>query len=230
MSSDFPERYNRSLYPTFYDSLLGLLREDISILDVGSGRRPALDPVSRPSGCTYDGLDISASELEAAPEGSYDEVWISDLCISNPRLREKYDIVISWQVLEHVSSLYAAVDNVRAYLSPRGVFVAALSGSWGFFSVANRVIPHKIATAAMHHLLGRDPESVFPAHYDHCSFDGLRGAFAKWSSVTITPFYTGGNYLNFSPLIRKVYLTGENFIERRNWRNLATHYLVVAQK
>ena len=61
-----------------------LLTPGVRILDVGSGRKPALVPERRPQGCFYTGLDISNKELLLAPSGSYDEVIEADVAVLCP--------------------------------------------------------------------------------------------------------------------------------------------------
>ena len=58
---------------------IGHLYPGISVLDVGSGRKPTVPLDQRPAECHYVGLDISAEELQAAPPVDYSETWVSDI-------------------------------------------------------------------------------------------------------------------------------------------------------
>jgi hypothetical protein len=82
----------------------------------------------------------------------------------------------------------------------------------------------------MQRLLHRDPESVFPAHYDHCHDDGIRERMNGWSQVEITPLYTNAGYLAFARPLQAAYLGVEEWIVRTDRRNLATYYQVDARR
>ena len=202
----------------------------MTILDVGSGRRPTISIAERPPGCRYVGLDLSAAELSRAPQGAYDEVWVADAVDHVAALDGGFDLVISWQVLEHVKPLDAAFDNFRGYLRPGGQFVGQFSGSFAFFAVGSRVIPHRFARWALKTLLGRDPDTVFPAHYHHCWDGALHRILSQWTSHQVIPRYLGAEYLRFSRIVRGVYLVYEEWAYRSRHRNLATHYLVEAER
>ena len=184
----------------------------------------------RPPGCRWVALDISADELGLAPPGSYDSVVVADVERSVTDLAESFDLIVSWQVLEHVRHLDLALANLHAYLRPKGRLVAMFSGRFAFFAIANRVLPHRVAVAALHGLHGRRPESIFPAYYDRCNYSALKSLLSDWQHVEILPIYRGGYYLSFSAQLQKAYIRYENLVVRNDWRNLATHYLITAEK
>src|SRR5713101_5011048 len=100
-----PERYHTRWRDPF-DALIGpALTVGVSILDVGCGRNPTIAPQERPPGCTYAALDLSSKELAKAPEGSYDAVLEGDVAERHPQLEGRFDLIVSWQVLEHVKPL-----------------------------------------------------------------------------------------------------------------------------
>jgi hypothetical protein len=82
----------------------------------------------------------------------------------------------------------------------------------------------------MRHLLRRDPESVFPAHYDRCYASALAPLLAGWSESDVRPLFQGGAYLNFALPLRDAYFAYESWACRTGRANLATHYLVVARR
>lgn len=223
-------RYRDDWRQLFASGYQQYLYEGITILDVGSGRTPAIPLERRPEKCRYIGLDISEEELALAPAGSYDETYVLDLRVHEPSLDGMIDLAISWQVLEHIQPLGDAVENIRCYLKIGGHFVALLSGKNAHFSWLNRIVPEKLGAAAMERLLKRPPDTVFKAHYDRCTYAGLKEIFRSWSSVDIRPHYRGGIYFRFSKLLLSTYLAYEDWIARNHKKNLATHYTVVAEK
>ena len=206
------------------------LTNNVRVLDVGSGRTPAIAPETRPSDCRYSGLDLSRRELELAPAGSYDETWVSDVTRFIPELQGRFDLIVSWQVFEHVKPLDVALENLRAYLRPGGGLVALFSGSFSAFGLINQVIPSRLGVWAMHRLLSRPPESVFPAYYHHCWDGRLQKILSAWSYHEVIPLYRAAGYFGFSRPLQRLYLTYEDWAMAEGHRNLASHYLVQARK
>lgn len=222
-------QYDRWLQP-FHEAAAEVLRPGVVVLDVGGGRRPALARSQLPAGARYIGLDLSQSELEAAPPGSYDEAIEGDITEHNPALRSSVDLAVSWQVLEHVAPMRLALANVHSYLRPGGRLVAQVSGGHALFALLNRAIPHRLAAAGMKHLLGRDPKTVFPAQYDDCTHTALTRLLTDWSQVRIVPRFAGATYFGFIRPLQWAYLKAEDSIARRGHPNLATHYLIIADR
>ena len=225
-----PARYDRHPSELFAEAVHANLRPGLDILDVGSGRRPALEPAARPAGSRYAGLDISATELELAPSGSYSDHVVADITEPVPALRGQFDLIVSWQVLEHVRHTDRALANLHDYLRPGGRLVAILSGRFSIFGMLNTVVPARTGVWLMQHLLRRDPESVFPAHYDRCSASALTRVLRGWSEAEVRPIYQGGSYFNFCLPLRSAYFGYENWAERSGRANLATHYLIVSER
>lgn len=230
LTGDLPQRYVRQSWrEPFRERVQAELWVGQAILDIGSGRAPTLAPADRLDGVHYVGLDISADELAAAPRGSYDETVTGDVTRFIPELEDRFDIVLSFQVFEHVKPLSAALAHIRRYLKPGGVMVAQLSGTFSVFGVLNRVVPHRLATKAMERFLNRDPESVFPAYYDRCWHSALERMLRPWESAEIVPLYLGADYLSFARPLQALYLGIEEFAWRGDRRNLAGYYVIVAR-
>jgi SAM-dependent methyltransferase len=229
-SRDLPARYSAVWRDEFDAALEEFLAPNISVLDIGAGRTPTIAPQDRPSGCYYVGLDISSSELGLAGENAYDEVLVADIATSPPSTPGAFDLAVSWQALEHVKPLARALANIHGCLRPGGALVAQVSGKFSVFAVANQLLPGRVGDWALRSLLNRDPETVFPAHYDRCYATALAKVLAGWSDVRIVPRFRGAGYLAFSDSLERVYLRYEDWAMRSRHVNLATHYLVVATK
>jgi len=223
-------RYQEPWLKAWEDRVAHEMRPGIRILDVGSGRRPAIPPQDRPPDCTYVGLDLSMDELTAAPGGSYDQMVISDVVTFQPALAERFDLVLSWQVLEHVKPLAEALENIRRYLIPGGALVAQLSGKFSAFALLNQLLPHRLSVWALKRFLRRDPRTVFPAHYDQCWYGALVRITSPWSEAEVLPRYRGSGYFKFLSVLERAYLLYEDWTIKRGHRNLATHYLISARR
>jgi SAM-dependent methyltransferase len=227
-SGRLPARYGYRMQDVFLERLRPLLVPGVSILDVGAGRSPTLAPADRPQDCSYLGLDVSGEELEAAGADAYDETYVHDIVEPLDELSE-LDVIISWQVLEHVSSLPRALANLHQMLRPGGTLLAQLSGSFAAFALAARVIPHRLRVKAMVKYLGHAEEQKFPTHYDHCHARAIKTLLRDWEPSDLVPFFRGAPYFSFSPPLQRLYLGYENLIESRSMDNLATHYLIIAR-
>jgi SAM-dependent methyltransferase len=222
-------RYRDDWMLPFHEAIRQNARQGSVILDIGSGRQPSVPAALRESAGAYIGLDLSEAELRRAGPDAYDSLIVANLAERVPALVETVDLAVSWQVLEHVAPMSAAIDNIRAYLRPGGVLIAGFSGAWSAFAIPNRIVPHALARFALGRLLGRDPETVFPAPYDSCTYSAMKSAFAGWSDVQIVPRYRGAGYFGFLPPLQWLYLKFEDMLERGHHLDLATHYLVVAR-
>ena len=181
---------------------------------------------------SYTGLDISLQELLEAGPGAYGETVEADASVLEQKLVGRFDLAVSWQVLEHVRDLEKTIQNIHDYLKPGGRFVALFSGAWSLFGLVNRALPDRIGSRIVDFTMKRTENNipVFPAHYDRCTARELDPLFAGWSEFTLTPLYQGAAYFDFLPPLRSAYLVYENAIHRRNVANLATHYLIVAER
>ena len=225
-----PERYAR---PDIQREAFERLTADhlvpgAAVLDVGAGRDPTVPAARRPAGCRYVGIDLSLAELERAPAGSYDDVVVGDITRRVPELEGRFDLVLSWQVLEHVRPLAAALENIRAYLRPGGHMIVKLSGTFSGFGLANRVLPAQTGEWLLERLLRRDRGTVFPAYYDRCWYSAMAPMLRSWSSYEIVPEFFGAYYTRFSRPLTALYTAYEEWARLREHRNLATHYVVHA--
>jgi SAM-dependent methyltransferase len=223
-----PDRYARTPAMIFDAAVRERLVAGAAVLDVGSGRRPAV--TGRDGLGRYVGLDVSPGELAAAPAGAYTDTVVADLTRRVGELVGGFDLVISRQVLEHVDDLGAALENLRAYLRPGGQLAAMLSGTYAVQSVLNRLLPAPLGVRLLRGLLGRDPASVFPAHYDRCHEPELTRLLEPWAAAAVTPIYQGGAYFNFSLVLRRAYFAYEDWAARTGRADLATHYLILARR
>jgi SAM-dependent methyltransferase len=231
IAGDLPLRYRRTLEYEFHERIDAAMEPGMQILDVGSGRLPCRTPELRPSDCHYVGLDISSTELATAEAGSYDECVVADIAgPCSPELVGRFDLVVSFQVLEHVRPLERALDNMHAYLRPGGRLVAQMSGTFTPFSLLGKIMPHRPKVWLLSHLLDREPAEIFPAHYNHCYASAVRRLTREWSEVDIVALHRGASYLHFSKLLRALYLVYERSLTRRTLDNLAAYFIIDAVK
>jgi len=223
-----------SRFDTYWEEILALFEPGMDpgcrILDVGAGRTPFLSPDKRPAGCTYVGLDVSRSELESSAPGSYDEFVVGSVCQAIEQLEGQFDVVISWQLLEHVKPLDDALANIRSYLRPGGQFLGQLSGAFSYFALAGRVLPTRAVGAIVRVAQRRDPITVFPAYYHHCWAGAIERIMSDWTSAEVIPRWFGDAYLTRSRMLLAANAAYEHWAMKGGRANLATHYLINAYR
>lgn len=230
-----PDRYPRDFSDgqvwrePFLAEVRPLLRPGQRILDIGSGRIPAIPVEMRAPDCHYVGVDISAQELERAAPGSYDETNVTDVLAGPPAEVSLFDLVIAWGVWEHLKPLPVAVENMRRCLKPDGWLVARTSGTFALFAVLNRLVPERVGVTLMNRLLGRRPETVFTAHYHRCWYSAIRRMLVGSPEVAIRCQHTAAQYLRFSRVAQTLFMLYEQWAFLGDHRNLAAYYVVRAR-
>jgi len=149
-------------------SLPSLLKPDMRVLDVGGGKNPGIDASTKKRlKLTIHGLDISASELARAPADSYDDVIVGN--VATVALRERYDLVFSCAVMEHVKGASRAFANLASALAPGGTVAHFVPNARAPFAVVNRLLGAERARAV---LFAAFPASKqlqgFAAYYESC--------------------------------------------------------------
>lgn len=223
-----PERYRENWQLEFDERVSRALSSDALVLDAGSGRNPVVPVPLRPSNCRYVGLDLSDSELRRAPAGSYDEIVVGDLTEFVPGLEGRFDLILCFQVLEHVKPLDEAFANLRRYLRPGGRLIAQLSGSFSLFGLANRVLPQRVTVWMLRTFLGREAGTVFPAYYHRCWYTALERMLTCWSKAEVIPVWKGAGYVQFLKPLWAGYIGYEEWMRLGGHRNLASHYVIEA--
>lgn len=224
-----PERYAEPYSATFDGRVRGAAGPGMRILDVGGGRQPTIGPDDRPSGCHYVGLDLSREELETAGRGTYDEMVEADVTERIPRFVDSFDLVLSWQVLEHVKPLDVAIENLRLYLRPGGRLIAQMSGTFSAFGLINQALPGRAGMWVLRHFVGKSPSEVFPAFYHRCWYSALDRILEPWSRREIVPLHVGAvPYWKFSKTLQSLYVGYEEWAYQRGHDNLASYYVIDA--
>jgi SAM-dependent methyltransferase len=225
-----PARYRLDSWDVrFRAALAESLEPEQAILDVGSGAKPTLPPDRRPSGIRYVGLDPSRDELEKAPSGSYDDMIVAPAEQHAPGHDREFDLAVSFMAFEHIEPLEVALNNIRAYLRPGGRLIAQLAGGRSPFALANRLIPLRLTRRVLARVQDRPPETVFPSHYDRCTYSGLTQMLAgHWTDVEVVPIHNAYGYVEFSRILRALYIGFEEWAQRGDHREIASCYLIRA--
>lgn len=172
------------------------------VYDLGGGSRPFFSASRRRElALTVVGLDISAAELDAAPDGSYDRKVSHDLC--DYRGDSDGDIVVCQSTLEHVPDLAGALRGIASCLKEGGVAYVFVPCRNAAFARLNLLLPEKAKQAI---LFGIFPEKAgghdgFPAFYDRCTPSQLLAlaSEAGLKSVELRTYYKSSYFYAFFP-------------------------------
>ena len=174
LSEDFdsllPTHYSVDGHDDFMSSLIPrFLRSGATVYEVGGGKHPSIDlATKRKLGLRVIGLDISASELAAAPKGIYDDTIAGDIC--NIRGAGDGDLIICKGVLEHVKDAECAFAGLQSLLKPGGVALLFVPSRNAVFSRLNRLLPESFKRRILFTIFPhKKTDSGFPAWYDRCT-------------------------------------------------------------
>jgi SAM-dependent methyltransferase len=221
--TELPARYQEPWRPTFVAQALAHCRPEMTILDVGGGDAPTLPREVRPARSTYLGLDPDGEDLA---NGDYDVRILAGASELQPDLAGTVDLILSWNVLEHVPDMPSALARFHSYLKPGGVLLAHFAGRWAVFAIASRLMPHALRVRLLSRLIVASPDNHFPTHYDRCTARAFDLMLADWSEHEIVPHYRAAGYFAFSRSLQRAYLAYESVAMHNS--ELATHYDVRA--
>lgn len=159
--------------------LPGSLQPGITILDIGGGKKPAIDAASKKRlALRIFGLDIDANELDKAPEHVYDRKIAADICTAN--LDVEADLVIALAVLEHVVDSRAAVRSIAKMLKPGGRALIFVPGRNSIYARLNLMLPQTLKRFLLRTIFpGSLKQQGFYSYYDKCTPKALKNAASE---------------------------------------------------
>jgi 2-polyprenyl-6-hydroxyphenyl methylase/3-demethylubiquinone-9 3-methyltransferase len=111
----------------------------LRILDIGCGAGLLCEPLTR-LGAQVIGVDPSASNIAAAKlhaDKSHLSIDYRCTTVEEMDLRERFDIVLAMEVVEHVSDVGMFLNRCAAMLKPGGLMVVStLNRNWKSFALA----------------------------------------------------------------------------------------------
>ncbi len=145
------------------------LCQGMKIYDVGGGKQPFVDVEKKQSlQLTVVGIDISQSELDRAPIGSYDETICAD--IAKVHGLGDGDIVICQAVLEHVQDTEGAMRAIASLLKPGGKALIFVPSRNAVFARLNIIMPEQIKQKILYNVYPHTRSTQgFPSFYHRCT-------------------------------------------------------------
>lgn len=219
------------MHEFFWRVVPSLLRPGLRILDVGGGRAPLLPRETvEELDLHVVGLDISKTELLAAPPGSYREIVVGD--VTDVQIPGHFDLILSQAVLEHVRDTQRAIANLAGAMASGATMAHFVPCRHAPFAVLNRLLGNTIARRI---LFGIYPErrraAGFPAHYDRCVPSQL-GRICRNCGLDVgamEPYYVSEYFEFFAPA-HALDLCRQLAMYWLNASDLAETMVVVARK
>lgn len=132
----------------FLDAHLASL-DGPQVMDAGCGGAMR---VTLPAGAVLNGIDISPES--AARNNGLFNIVIGDVQ-TYPLPRAAYDIVICWELLEHVPRPLAALSNLIAATKPGGFIILAFPNRASLKGLVTRLSPHQLHVWLLRHFWGQ---------------------------------------------------------------------------
>lgn len=163
-----PDRLRKDGNKTFQSEILPrYVTSGMRVYDLGGGSQPYFSPGHKASlGLHVTGLDISAEELDASPEGGYDRKIVADLCTFQGS--GDADLVVCQATLEHVPDTGGAIRAIAETLAPGGKAVLFLPCRNAVFARLNLLLPEGLKKRLLFALFPHKAEGHdgFKAYYD----------------------------------------------------------------
>ena len=227
MESKFPGFFKSESYK---EELLKRINQSIEkegaskVLEAGGIDRPLL---SKGNGYEYNGLDIESRDKCYE---IYDNFVVQS--IEEP-LSEKYDLIISITLLEHVPDNEASIASIYSSLSPGGKTHHYVPSKWHPYSIALRIVGPALQKKLIPILRpGVEDETGYPAYFDHCSVGSMKKVLIKcgFVDVDIKAFYRANDYFSFFTPLFVIVTAFENFCSKLELDVFASGFVVSATK
>jgi SAM-dependent methyltransferase len=209
-----------------------------TVMEIGAGRRPMLTGKQISSlNLSYTANDISERELARAPS------FVSKACFdiagkAGPGLAplaNRYDLIFSKMVFEHIPDTRQAYRNILELLAPGGICINYHPVLYSPPFLINLLLPDAV-TAPILRMFNpsRHDGDVpkFPAKYDRCVISAkLRSDLRDlgFREVWQIPFFYHG-YFKKIPGLFQLDRSLSKVAEHRDWQGLASFCYTIAMK
>ena len=142
----------------FEEALERLLRErpPQRVLDAGCGFDSSLAGFPIPpefARAHFVGIDISEHQVNR--NNRLDEALVGDIA-NYPFLAESFDVIVCWDVLEHIRNPMQALRNLTRALAPGGLLVLGLPNVASLKGLVTKFTPFRFHIWVYEHYLGLD--------------------------------------------------------------------------
>lgn len=215
---------------SYVDQLSSYINEVInnckpcSVLEIGGIDKPLLQ---RSKDIRYDGLDIEHKEQY---ERIYDSFVVQS--IEDP-INNRYDLIISKAVLEHVNNNDASVKQMYQALRTGGHAIHYLPSKYHPYSIVLRLAGPKWQRRLIKALRPWAMSVTgYPAFFNKCSPKEMRKLFKStgFDYVKIIPFFRANDYFRFFLPFYITVTLWENICAKFKWEQFCSGFIVIARR
>ena len=195
-----------------------------NVLEVGGIDRPLL---TKNNTYKYDGCDIEEKET---CYDIYDQFFVQS--IEDP-LNEKYDLIISITLLEHVAKNDLAIKNIYELLNENGCTCHYIPSKYHPYSLILRLVGPKLQKILIKLLRSHAADVTgYPAFFDYCSISQMKNLFKKtgFVQIEIKPYYKENDYFSFFVPLYIIIGAFSFFCEKFNWSYFASGFIIKAKR
>lgn len=221
------------MYSNFLKNVI-YANQVMSICDIGGGANPVLDGAEVGAlGATYTILDISKRELEKAPNG-YKKI-LADAASTDFQVKERFNLVFSKMVMEHVKNSEQFHRNVFSILKEGGIAVHFFPTLYSIPFVVNRLLSDRVGELLLNRIDPRDSYQYekFPAYYSWCrgpSTSKVRRYRELGFHVTQYVGLFGHGYYKKVPLLNSLNQAASRFLVKHPVPWLTSYAYLVLRK
>lgn len=190
---------------TFFTQIAALLRTEDVVLDFGAGRGEWFedDPShyrrwlqNLRGRCAFvDGCDV---DPVVSGNQTLDRATVLEPGAGLPYEDDRFDLVVSRYVFEHLDDPDRAVSELLRVTRPGGWICAITPNKWGYLALASRMVPNTLHARVLRFVQpGRKEVDIFPTTYALNTPSSLKRYFGEkadvfWFRTSATPTYHFG--------------------------------------
>jgi len=219
-------------YPDYHEAIESAIFPGIRICEIG----PSGNPSIKSSEIRRRNLDYTIIDVETIHWKDYNlEVNKHEVDLQRAmpdELKNKFDLVISQMVLEHIEQPDPLHNHIAQLLRYGGTAIHLYANPYSLSALVNRLLPDFIGEFILDLVSNRDLsyDKKYPAFYNNCHTPSERADlyFSKMSySIKRHDAYAGHNYFQHVPVLRQLEVAYSRFLLKLRLFRLSTLSLLV---
>lgn len=215
-------------YDFYYKTIQQNKRESIAVLEIGGGAFPSINDRE---GLKYAIIDPDEKELSKAPS----DVLKIHSAIEEYNQEQKFDLIISKMVLEHIKEPDFFHKKVLNFVKPNGRIIHFFACKYSLPGLVNRILPESWGEKILKALGNRNTDEFpkYPAYYKRTKGGVISQLnYFKKLGFEIESYtsFVGHKYFRSIPILNQLEQLFTKLLVVLNLKSFATVALVVLKK